>query len=211
MNDKNKICPFSGMPCDKNKCFQISEIIDGVEKKFKLCEDCANAYLHKHETISELKGETPGKNISTKNNLINFCKRLGIPTTPKTQLEIIKCSGCNHTLLELKEMGKLNCNLCFQSFFPEIENYMYSTYGIPKDKQPQPKKTNKLIQLKEQLEILIQEEKFEEAKKVNNQIKELKSKVNEIRKIRKEIKSLIEIGNHKEAELLKQKLRNLIS
>lgn len=96
--------------------------------------------------------------------------------------EEIKCKNCGYTFSKYKSTGLFGCDSCYDTFKSEIDNILLKIQGKNRhiqntreientNNETQPK--NELETLKEKLDILVKEEKFEEAAILRDKIKEI--------------------------------------
>ncbi len=95
--------------------------------------------------------------------------------------EEIKCKNCGYTLSKYKTTGLFGCGNCYDTFKNEIDNILLKIQGknrhvgkLNKSKTDfNVKEENRVSDLKEKLQKLIKEEKFEEAAIIRDEIKKL--------------------------------------
>lgn len=95
--------------------------------------------------------------------------------------EEIKCKNCGYTLSKYKSTGLFGCDNCYNTFKNEIDNILLKIQGknrhvgnLNKAKSnTSSKEKNEVQELKEKLQQLIKEEKFEEAAVIRDEIKKL--------------------------------------
>lgn len=95
--------------------------------------------------------------------------------------EEIKCKNCGYTLSKYKSTGLFGCDNCYNTFKSEIDNILLKIQGknrhvgnLNKAKSnTSSKEKNEVQELKEKLQQLIKEEKFEEAAVIRDEIKKL--------------------------------------
>lgn len=104
--------------------------------------------------------------------------------------EEIKCKKCGYTLSKYKSTGLLGCDNCYSTFKNEMDEILLKIQGnnrhIKENKNSNIKSVNKdskinldsteLEKLKEELKLLIREEKFEEAVVIRDKIKQIEKK-----------------------------------
>ena len=99
--------------------------------------------------------------------------------------EEVKCKKCGYTLSRYKSTGLFGCDECYDTFKNEIDAILLRLQGKNRtlklkadkkvDKKPD-KKVSKLDDLKEKLKKLVENEEFEEAAKIRDEIKKLENK-----------------------------------
>ena len=90
------------------------------------------------------------------------------------------CPRCGMTFSQIARAGKLGCSVCYETFGPQIESLVRRIHGggqhvgkIPQRMGAALKGKVELKRLKEKLQALIQEEKFEEAAVTRDEIRQL--------------------------------------
>ena len=94
----------------------------------------------------------------------------------------ITCSVCNTSFEEYKKTGKLGCSKCYSTFEKQLKPILEGIYGysehigkFPKNKCKDTEVIRTVEQLKEQLNIAIQEEEYEQAAKLRDEILQLEA------------------------------------
>ena len=160
------------MKCDKCKikeaCYHSTLVVNGEVKSTHLCEDCATKEGVFNKTYNSIFDEF--------RSLTNF---LGFD-----DFEDKSCPECRWTLWQFKNSGLLGCNKCYDSFEEEIEDIVrrIQPYGENKldniefkveSKKKSLTKEQKLLNLKQDLQKAIKEERYEDAGVINKEIKKL--------------------------------------
>ncbi|GAF66171.1 UvrB/UvrC motif-containing protein [Alkalihalobacillus trypoxylicola] len=161
----------------------FTKIINGEKTEFHICEKCARE-----------KGEQfPGSNSFSihqlLSGLLNF-ETNGIsghdsPLSAKP----LKCNHCGMTYEEFKRVGRFGCFNCYESFNGKLEPILKRVHSGNKNHSGKiPKRIGGSIQIKKEIEELkntlknhIENEEFEEAAKIRDEIKSLTNKMNEQR------------------------------
>lgn len=96
--------------------------------------------------------------------------------------EEVKCKKCGYTFSKYKSTGLFGCDECYNTFKNEIDNMLLRIQGKNRHVQrlnqrksvvSKPKAKSELDTLKDELQQLIKDEKFEEAAVVRDKIKNL--------------------------------------
>ena len=165
------------MKCDNCKqneaTFFYEENVNGKVRSLHLCPDCA----------AKMKGEHPFTDgfalpsldplqQSLFGGLFGFSPM--IKETKKT------CPGCNAAWSDLRKAGKAFCPECYATFGEELAPTLRSLHGnvthtgrAPADRREARAKQDRLTSLKAQLSAAIAEEKFEEAAKLRDEIRQM--------------------------------------
>ena len=91
-----------------------------------------------------------------------------------------KCEGCGATFADIRRAGKVCCAKCYDTFAAELEPTIRSLYGntvhvgrAPAERKAARDKQNRMAQLKNELRDAIEAEKFEDAARLRDEIKNL--------------------------------------
>lgn len=175
--------------CGKNYAnVRYTQIINGNKKELSLCEECSKKLGIDHLSfdmpidfssyLSDFFGEYENESILPILNNIN-------------QLE---CSNCKTTFEEFMNKGKFGCKDCYETFKEKIDPLLKNIHGANrhigrlgqikenrqvlektdvKDNLNEIKENDKLIQLKNQLKEAVKDERYEDAAKIRDEIKNL--------------------------------------
>lgn len=165
-----------------------------------LCEDCNNreATVHRTKIINGIKDEIHlCDECAKKNEIFNFEDNLSIhsflsnlldgnltPDMSTTYSKSKQCPQCGYVYNDFRTSGKLGCSLCYPTFNEMLTPLIRKVQGnnshagkIPRRSGTSIKLRKNLKDLKNKLQELIMEEKFEEAARVRDEIKELESEI----------------------------------
>jgi protein arginine kinase activator len=158
--------------CGKNPAtVHLTEIIDEQMNELHLCEDCArhkSAAMEQQFGLSDLLA-----------GMVDFQK----PSSKEDEAVMVKCPACGLTYADFKKVGRLGCGECYNVFRKYLAPLLKRIHGSSqhigkspvKAKSPVAaksyKKKNGLQELKDKLQKAIQEEAFEEAARLRDQIK----------------------------------------
>ncbi len=161
--------------CGKNPAtVHLTEIIDEQMNELHLCEDCAR---HKSAAMEQQFGLS---------DLLAGMADFEKPSANKEEENVtVKCPACGLTYADFKKIGRLGCGECYDTFrkylAPLLKRIHGSNQHIGKtpSKPRSPAKISKkktgtnLPELKERLQRAIQQEAFEEAARLRDQIKKI--------------------------------------
>lgn len=166
------------MFCNEKATIFYTQIVQGQMKKVCLCEECANEQgIMNPEGFSLadiiMKAQPQQAQLVTEMN-------------PSTQ-----CDHCGFTLQDLRKVGRLGCSHCYVVFRGEIlpmldKMHKGATHvgrapeGMLKVKQVE----KNLADQKQELELAIKAENFEEAARLRDAIKTLETELTQIQKIK---------------------------
>lgn len=136
-----------------------------------------------------------GMPISNSQNPLEYFANLidKIENHQPKEPHLASCPQCGYTLADIQKSGRLGCNHCYIFFKQQImpliqnlhENNSQHTGKVPLQHTENEIKEkekimieNSLASLEKQLQLAVKEEKYENAGKIRDQIKYLKSKLN---------------------------------
>lgn len=94
--------------------------------------------------------------------------------------EEIKCKKCGYTLSKYRSTGLFGCDECYKTFKKEIDEILLKIQGknrqIKEEKNIKKESINQVDKLKQELQELVKQEKFEEAAVIRDKIKDLEKK-----------------------------------
>ena len=94
--------------------------------------------------------------------------------------EEIKCKKCGYTLSKYRSTGLFGCDECYKTFKKEIDEILLKIQGknrqIKEEKNIKKENINQVDKLKQELQELVNQEKFEEAAVIRDKIKDLEKK-----------------------------------
>jgi len=168
--------------CGKNEAnVKYTQIINGVKKEMKLCEKCS-----KELGIDDINFNMPIDFSSFLGDLISDYEEnnfMPMMPTPKK----LKCHYCNTTYSEFLNTGKFGCAECYDAFSNKIESVLKRIHGSNKylgrkskkavnkvQKNQEQKEDDKLKKLEKDLKQAIKEERYEDAAKIRDEIKNIK-------------------------------------
>ena len=105
----------------------------------------------------------------------------GIPT--RSQLAEAKaCPDCGSTFREIAESGKVGCPTCYTTFADELSHLIQSVHGttthtgnVPSRHRAKRERTERLKELKNQLQTAIEKEEFEKAAELRDEVRKLEN------------------------------------
>ena len=156
--------------CGKNQAtVHLTEIVDEQMNELHLCEECArqkSAQMEQQFGLSDLLA-----------GLAEFEK----PALEK-EVSSLKCPNCNLTYADFKKIGRLGCGECYKAFKKYLGPLLKRIHGSSQHVGKVPAKVKvvrkkiDLTDLRNALQKAIENEEFEEAAKLRDQIKELEKK-----------------------------------
>ena len=163
--------------CTKPATMHITEIREGQAQSLHLCETCAQEYLNSVE-VGGSSEEFQAESISTK------------PAKAKTEEaaeesadDSKSCPFCGITFKQFRSQGRLGCAHDYEVFhddlIPLLESVHSDTQHVgkcPPKISTESREHYELFRLRNDLKAAIDNESYEEAAKLRDQIKQLESK-----------------------------------
>ncbi|WP_407305706.1 UvrB/UvrC motif-containing protein [Desulfosporosinus sp. SB140] len=147
---------------------QISKTENGQTHEVYLCEVCAKqtqevSFIFHPVIVPEFLQALFGLN----------------PMLPEQPSEKV-CPKCGISFSRITQAGKLGCSACYETFETQLEPLLRRVHGggqnvgkVPVRRGSEIKNRMEVRKLKEKLQQLIQQENFEEAAKVRDQIRQI--------------------------------------
>lgn len=165
--------------------FHFTKVVNGEKTEIHICEHCA------HENSSMFIDNSTGFSI---NNLLAGLLNLE-PSINKTQQDIFKknevlqCSRCQMTFQQFTKVGRFGCSECYKTFNKQINPILRRVHSgntvhagkIPERIGGSIHVRKRIELLKQNIKELIQEEEFEKAAEIRDEIRSLELKLNSSR------------------------------
>jgi protein arginine kinase activator len=155
----------------------FTKIINGNKSEVHLCEQCA-----REKGDFAYKGTNGFSIHNLLSGLLNFETPNAVPS--QTQGQQLRCSTCGLTYNQFSQAGRFGCADCYQSFQSRLDPLLRRIHGSSTHTGKIPKRGGGVIHLKKELSRLkmeqqakINQEQFEEAAVLRDQIRELEQKL----------------------------------
>jgi protein arginine kinase activator len=160
------------MLCDNCKerdaVVQVTQVTDPPVRQLNLCEKCAA------ERGIETQLTMPKQPLTDFILAVQGQKQLAAGAT-----DTWRCTFCSSTLRDFQNTGRLGCAYCYSAFESKLRDLLRRVQGNSKHQgkkyQPPHAQTDEgatvLSELRERLRRAIEQEQFEEAAKLRDQIK----------------------------------------
>lgn len=140
------------------------ENINGTKKELHLCSECANKL-----GVMEFP---------------DIFSPMFVSMPDYTYDEVIKCGKCGYTLDEYTKTGLFGCPECYNTFNENLDELFLKIHGknrhvkdkVTKQQENKMDKSTEIEKLKEILNKLVEEEKYEQAAVIRDKIKEIEGK-----------------------------------
>lgn len=168
---------------------KYTQIINGVKKEMHLCEKCSKEF-----GVNNMDFNMPINFSSFFGDFLNDYNENFMPLISKPNNQ--QCDKCKMTYDEFVSQGKFGCDRCYEVFSDNIDPILKRLHGnnryvgrkailnnsTPIKTEKTEKKTkedDKISDLKAELRKMIKEEKYEEAAKIRDIIKNIENKAKE--------------------------------
>lgn len=160
----------------------FTQVVNGNKTEIHVCESCAKekGYMSNTEEAYSLHNLLTG--------LFNFdTSEMSNQKAPFQKVKDIQCPKCEMTLSEFKRIGKFGCAECYHTFSSQLDPIFRRVHSgntthqgkIPKRKGGHLHLKKELSALRGKLQSLIENEEFEEAATIRDEIKELEQTIQE--------------------------------
>ncbi len=199
-------CPLSGNECIELKKFSINEVIDGKSENFNICEKCCGHYLTEtttkqeyldfHTKNKELMSQEPSPIIQNKIRPIIFTEKIE-----------------ENTFEKIKTKSKLILNKA-KVLFNKGKNY-FSKNKIEATNENKSSFTikdlkNLFKKIKEDQEIDIDNENYEDAEKKEVIINEIKNNFTQIRQMQMQIAICVNNNDIESIRKIKNEIKKIL-
>ncbi|WP_438435347.1 UvrB/UvrC motif-containing protein [Gorillibacterium sp. sgz500922] len=158
----------------------FTKIVGGEKTESHLCETCAR------EKGEMIPGTPNGFSIhNLLSGLLNYDSATVTPgmTAPPANN---RCEECGLTYAQFSKLGRFGCSSCYQTFGDRLDPLLKRVHGSTTHSGKVPLRSGGVLQqkreldgLKQKLAELIQQEEFEAAAGVRDQIRELEKRISE--------------------------------
>ncbi len=154
-----------------------NENLNGKQRAYSLCGECAARLREKGELqdITSMIGSFADPFSELHDHL--FSGFFGMPSF-KTLQPAKKCPTCGTSYAEISEHGKVGCPDCYETFGEELSGLIRSVHGttshtgsVPSRHRARKERTEKLKQLKAELQEAVNSQAFEKAVELRDQIR----------------------------------------
>ena len=160
--------------CGKQEAtVHLTEVVNGKVTKLHLCEECAeekSAEMQSHFGLTDLLS-----------SLMDFSSSVTDKETGEDTK--LKCPVCNGSYYDFQKTGRLGCGECYRVFDKNLSELLRKIHGSDRHVGKMPMKNKEVVKeqhdlqrLRNELNELIQSEKFEKAAMLRDKIKELEKK-----------------------------------
>ena len=158
-----------------------NENINGKTRSYSLCGECAAELREKGELqdITSMIGSFADPFSNLHNDL--FGSFFGIPARISAGSDKA-CPECGTTFREITKSGKVGCPACYTTFADELSGLIQSVHGTtthtgnaPARHREKKERAEKLSALKAELQNAIENEEYEKAASLRDEMRKLES------------------------------------
>ena len=160
--------------CERPATFHITELTAGKPQELHLCEEHAREYLTQsdgQESQPTTMAEAWAQQLAA----------VGQTAEELRELDQRSCPFCRITFFEFRKKGRLGCPHDYTCFEKELEPLLLNIHGgtehtgkRPKRSALQSKDQTELIRLRREMKEAVEEEDYEGASKIRDQIRKVK-------------------------------------
>lgn len=158
--------------CSKPATLHITELRQGEATEIHLCETCAKDYLSQAEEVSTPQTEFQFDQLEESEQ----------PQVSGSDDRV--CPNCGISFREFRTQGRLGCPhdyVVFESdLIPLIENIHGETQHcgkLPRRAPDSSRRQHQLIRLRSELKVAVEEEDYEQAARLRDEIREVESQI----------------------------------
>lgn len=163
--------------CGNNPAtLHFTKIVNGNKTEFHLCESCAR------DKSDLIPGTANG--FSIHNLLSGFMNTEPPHSTLESKPKLLRCENCGLTYSQFAKMGRFGCSSCYKYFSSRLDPVLRRVHGNTNHVGKVPKRTGGLIKhkreisdLKNQLQQCVEQEEFEKAASIRDEIRMLEKKI----------------------------------
>lgn len=160
--------------CDKMATFHITELTDGKPEEMHLCEDHARHYL----------SESSGDPAPVGGMAAALAQQIAIGQAAEelADLDQQACPVCGITFFEFRSQGRLGCPHDYVCFEKQLEPLIVNIHGESEHTGKRPnhstgdsERRTQLIRLRRELNTAVEEEHYERAGQLRDQIQRVEN------------------------------------
>lgn len=152
---------------ERDAVIQVVQATEPSVKQLNLCEKCAA------ERSKDTQQPAP------KQPLVDFILAVHQKEAPPGEGDGVRCAFCGASLRDFKQSGRLGCAYCYGAFEASLRDLLRKVHGNSKHQGksyqaplgPLDEGATVLAELRDRLKRAIDQERFEEAARLRDQIK----------------------------------------
>jgi len=158
--------------CEKPATFHITELTGDEPSELHFCEEHARVYL--------TQSDEPQDSTTSLAGVLAQQLKVGQTAEDLARLDQRACPVCGITFYEFRHAGRLGCPHDYICFSEELEPLIMNIHGATEHVGKRPKKgvqgaghQTRLIQLRREMKEAIEQENYEHASKLRDEIRRL--------------------------------------
>lgn len=164
--------------CEKPATYHITELMENTPQEVHLCEE------HAHQYLATDEGETPEPATPSLAGALAHQLKLGQTAEDLARLDKQECPICGITFYEFRNQGRLGCPHDYVCFEEELEPLVFNIHGATEHQGKRPIHSvggssdwqTDLIRLRRELKEAVEDERYERASELRDEINTLESR-----------------------------------
>lgn len=160
--------------CGKNNATtHIRSVVNGVVKETNLCGYCAAKEGYHdlaHNSLAQMLASMFGDALAT-----------------NSAVAARRCECCGASFSDIAENGRVGCSECYKVFYNDLLPYLKRVHGATEHVGKRPSRAQLIVtknddsieSLRDKLNLLVREERFEEAAVIRDKIKKAEQEGNQ--------------------------------
>lgn len=156
---------------EREATVHLTQIVGDKMQKLDLCEECARS-----------KGVNDPTGFSLADLLLGLSGAQ--ETEPRPRSSDLRCPHCGFSQAEFKKLGRFGCPECYQTFAEGLDDLLKTMHKgvrhvgkVPKAYRGVEDLKRRLQRLQQELARAVQEENFERAAELRDEIKQLQARL----------------------------------
>lgn len=169
------------MRCTKPATLHITEIQLGQAQVVHLCETCAQKYLSSVE-VGGIPSPEIGDDEDEDVDSEDVAEEALAAAEAEEDSGTVACTGCGITFKQFRSVGRLGCPQCYTSFHDDLLPLLESIHQdiqhvgkCPPQTSANTLRHHELVRLRGELKAAIEQENYEEAARLRDQIQTTES------------------------------------
>jgi len=161
--------------CQKPATLHITEVRKGDVTEIHLCETCAKDYLDQPDADADSDSAAE----------FEFEKLAESDEDSASPADDRSCPHCHISFREFRSQGRLGCPNCYMEFETDLIPLLQNIHGevqhcgkLPRRAPDSSRRQHELLQLRNELKVAVDEEYYEQAARLRDEIQAIEEQVN---------------------------------